>query len=182
MSSYYFPADAGRRLPDNATGAEAIVALLDRLGLPHENITINRKGDTVTVEGHVPDGAAEERLVLAVGNIEGVSWVQNRLTRDHYLSLFDTIGSFANLPAGAAGTESAVTAIHQAQLRGETRFGPCGSLFYTIEPGDTLASIAGRYYGVGDPDAALRLLEANAPMLADEEAMRPGMVLRIPPH
>jgi hypothetical protein len=82
MSSYHFPADAGRQLPENATGAEAIVALLDRLGMPHENITINRKGDTVTVEGHVPDGAAEERLVLAVGNIKGVSWVQDRLTRD----------------------------------------------------------------------------------------------------
>ncbi len=182
MSSFYFPADTGRQLPGNAPGSEAIVALLDRLGLPHENITISRKGDTVTVEGHVPDGAAEERLVLAVGNIKGVSWVQDRLTRDHYSSLFDTIGSFANLPAGAAGTESAVTAIHNAQLRGETRFGPCGSLFYTIEPGDSLNSIASRYYGASNPDAALRLLDANSPMLADAEAMRPGMVLRIPPH
>jgi nucleoid-associated protein YgaU len=182
MSSYYFPADAGRQLPGNATGAEAIVALLDRLGLPHEGIRISRKGDTVTIEGHVPDGAAEERLVLAVGNIKGVSWVQDRLTRDHYPGLLDALGSFANLPAGAAGTESAVTAIHQAQLRGETRFGPCGSLFYTIQKGDTLGGIAGRFYGVRDADARLRLLDANSPMLADEAALRPGMVLRVPPR
>jgi len=177
MPSYRFPVDAGRRLTDATP--KAITAELDRLGLPHEGVHISRQGDSVSLDGKVKDADVAERLVLAIGNLQGVGRVQDRLGHGHKPSLFDTLGAFAHLPAGAASTEAAETAVHAAKPEPETHFGPGGSLFHTVQPGETLAEIAARH----DPgrDAEMRLLAANAPILPDAAALRPGMVVRIPP-
>ncbi|MBL6455609.1 LysM peptidoglycan-binding domain-containing protein [Belnapia sp. T6] len=174
MPSYEFPADAG--LPLSGAGPEAITAHLDRLGLPHAGLRINRRGEVVTLEGSVADGDAAERLVLATGNLQGVARVEDKLTPAHTPGLLDSLGAFARLPAGAASTEAAETAMHQAQVETGTRFGPGRSLFHTMQPGETLAELAARHLG-GDER---RLMEANAPILAGT-LPGPGMVIRIPP-
>ncbi|RYI99191.1 MAG: hypothetical protein EON47_17490 [Acetobacteraceae bacterium] len=183
MPSYHFPAEAGEALPDTRPetfGPEAIAALLDRLGLAHDGVRITRQGDTVTLEGRVADAAAEELLVLATGNLAGIGQVRDQLTTGHAPGLLDSLGAFARLPAGSASTEAAETAVHAAQPEAGTRFGPAGSLFHAMQPGESLADLAARHYG--DPAAGeRRLLEANAAILRNAGSPGPGLVLRIPP-
>ena len=176
MPSYHFPAEAGQPLPDATP--EAIAALLDRMGVAHAGVRIARRGDTVTLEGRVADAAAEELLVLATGNLAGIAQVRDQLTAGQAPGLLDSLGAFARLPAGSASTEAAETAVHAAMPEAGTRFGPAGSLFHALQPGETLAALAARHYG--DPGGERRLQEANAPVLAGG-APGPGLVLRIPP-
>ncbi|SDC17466.1 BON domain-containing protein [Belnapia rosea] len=174
MPSYEFPAEAG--LSAQGAEPEAIAAHLDRLGLTHSGVRITRRGEAVTLEGQVADGEAAELLVLAAGNLQGVSRVEDKLVPARTPGLLDSLGAFARLPAGAASTEAAETAIHHAQVETGTRFGPGRSLFHTMQPGETLATLAARHLG-GDER---RLLEANAPVLGGAMPGL-GMVIRIPP-
>ncbi len=50
--------------------------------------------------------------------------------------------------------------------------------FYTVQSGDTLSAIAKAQYG--DPNAYMKIFEANKPMLSDPDKIYPGQVLRIP--
>ena len=91
MPSYHFPAEAGAALPD--TRPEAITARLDRLGLSHDGVRIDRRGDTVILEGRVADAATEELLVLATGNLAGIAHVRDQLTAGQAPGLLDSLGA-----------------------------------------------------------------------------------------
>ncbi|MDB5374849.1 MAG: LysM domain/BON superfamily protein [Belnapia sp.] len=174
MPVYEFPADAG--LPAGGATPEAIAAQLDRRGLPHAGIRITCQGETVTLEGQVADGDAAELLVLAIGNLQGVARIEDRLMPARSPGLLDGLAGFAKLPAGAAGTEAAETAVHRARVETGSHFGPGRSLLHTMQPGETLAMLAARHLG-GDER---RLREANVAILGDA-VPGPGMVIRIPP-
>jgi nucleoid-associated protein YgaU len=58
--------------------------------------------------------------------------------------------------------------------------GPGGSVFYTVQKGDTLSAIAKRHYG--EANAYMAIFEANRPMLDHPDRIYPGQVLRIPPR
>jgi len=49
---------------------------------------------------------------------------------------------------------------------------------YTVEPGDTLRSIAQRFYG--DENQWERIFNANRDQIDDPDTLFPGQVLRIP--
>lgn len=53
------------------------------------------------------------------------------------------------------------------------------SKFYTVVSGDTLSKISKAQYG--DPNAYMKIFEANKPMLSHPDKIYPGQVLRIPP-
>lgn len=53
-----------------------------------------------------------------------------------------------------------------------------GFLQYTVEPGDTLSSIAARFYG--DASLADRLYQANRHQVHDPDLIFVGQVLRVP--
>lgn len=180
MPSYHFPAEAGQTLTDTKPetfGPEAITARLKSLGLAQDGLRIDRRGDTVTLEGRVADAATQELLVLATGNLAGIAHVRDQLTTGHAPGLLDSLGAFARLPAGSASTEAAETTVHAAQAEPATRFGPAGSLFHTLQPGESLADVAHRHFGEGHGEARLRA--ANAAILGDAEP-GPGIVVRIP--
>lgn len=42
-------------------------------------VSVNIEGDTVTLEGNAADQASKEKVILAAGNIEGVSSVQDNI-------------------------------------------------------------------------------------------------------
>ncbi|MBV1800183.1 BON domain-containing protein [Siccirubricoccus sp. G192] len=180
MTTYHFPIEAGAAIAGSPPNAHAITGMLDRFGLPAAGLRIGCSGSVATLEGSVPDDSTRERVVLAVGNLQGIEQVDDRLTVAKPTGLLDMLGSFARLPAGAASTEAAETAVHRATPEPGTVFGPAGSLLHTVQPGETLADIASRHYG--GPGETRRILEANAPILADAGALRPGMVLRLPPR
>jgi nucleoid-associated protein YgaU len=51
--------------------------------------------------------------------------------------------------------------------------------FYTVTRGDTLSTIAKKFYG--DPGRYMKIFEENKPMLKDPDEIYPGQMLRIPP-
>ena len=59
--------------------ASALLAHVKALGLPYNSLTVKTSGDTVTLEGEVAKQEDAEKIALAVGNVEGVQVVDNRL-------------------------------------------------------------------------------------------------------
>ena len=49
------------------------------LGLEVENLSINIEGDTATVQGKTLDQSTREKIVLVVGNTEGIAMVDDQL-------------------------------------------------------------------------------------------------------
>ncbi|MCE7062076.1 MULTISPECIES: peptidoglycan-binding protein LysM [Dyadobacter] len=59
--------------------ASALLAHVKALGLFYNNLTVKTSGDTVTLDGEVANQEDSEKIALAVGNVEGVQVVDNRL-------------------------------------------------------------------------------------------------------
>jgi nucleoid-associated protein YgaU len=59
--------------------ASALLAHVKALGLKYNNLTVKTSGDTVTIEGEVASQEDAEKIALAVGNVEGVKVVDDRL-------------------------------------------------------------------------------------------------------
>ena len=59
--------------------ASALLAHVKGLGLPYNSLTVKVSGETVALEGEVAKQEDGEKISLAVGNVEGVSSVDNRL-------------------------------------------------------------------------------------------------------
>ncbi|MEZ4852741.1 peptidoglycan-binding protein LysM [Flavobacterium sp.] len=59
--------------------ASALLNHVKELGLSYQTIVIKLKGDDVTLEGKVDKQEDAEKIVLAVGNVEGVDTVDNQM-------------------------------------------------------------------------------------------------------
>ncbi|WP_417685631.1 peptidoglycan-binding protein LysM [Roseibium sp.] len=83
MGFFDFVKDAGKKLfgDDEAetAGAEAIQAEVAELGLDGD-VKVEVSGDTVKVAGAAPTQEAREKLILAVGNVLGISKVEEEIT------------------------------------------------------------------------------------------------------
>ncbi|AUD02671.1 peptidoglycan-binding protein LysM [Spirosoma pollinicola] len=62
--------------------AQALLDHVKQLGLAYNSLTVKTKGDTVTITGSVKSQEDSEKIALAVGNVEGVSAVDNQLVVD----------------------------------------------------------------------------------------------------
>lgn len=65
------------------------------IGLKYEILTITLRGDDVVLEGKVTNQSDSEKIVLAVGNVEGVDTVDNQMTVSEWKpsSKFHTVAS-----------------------------------------------------------------------------------------
>ena len=82
MGLFSFLRDVGAKLSGHggaysAPTPEALGNELKRLGLPADNIQMTVEGDTIHLSGRVPDAETREKVVLAVGNVEGVGKVDD---------------------------------------------------------------------------------------------------------
>ncbi len=59
--------------------ASALLNHIKQLGLSYNTLTVKTHGDTVTLTGAVNTQEDAEKLALAVGNVEGVTTVDNQL-------------------------------------------------------------------------------------------------------
>lgn len=59
--------------------ASALLAHVKSLGLKYNSLSVNTAKDSVTLEGEVASQEDAEKITLAVGNVEGVQIVDNRL-------------------------------------------------------------------------------------------------------
>ena len=62
--------------------AQALLNHVKQLGLAYNTLTVKTNGDTVTLTGSVKKQEDAEKIALAVGNVEGVSAVDNQLEVD----------------------------------------------------------------------------------------------------
>jgi nucleoid-associated protein YgaU len=62
-----------------ARKAKALVRAVNELGLGVEDLSVSVSGETVTVSGKVDSQADREKVVLALGNTEGVARVNDQL-------------------------------------------------------------------------------------------------------
>ena len=61
--------------------ASALIAHVQELGLAFKTLKVSIKADdTVVVAGEVEEQADSEKIVLALGNVEGVESVDNQMT------------------------------------------------------------------------------------------------------
>ena len=54
--------------------------VVDSMGIPIENMDLNVEGEKVTIYGQVQEQAHKEKLILALGNVNGIATVDDRLT------------------------------------------------------------------------------------------------------
>lgn len=136
-------------------------------GINSDKLNFRFENSVLIVDGNVPDQETREKVILIVGNVEGVGKVDDRLT-------VGTQAPATAIAAAAAMQVAAATAASAVQAPAEWT-----TKTYTVQKGDTLSAIAKAMYG----KASLypTIFEANKPMLKDPDKIYPGQVLRIPP-
>lgn len=81
MGLLSFVKNAGKSLFGSADAAEPTVdglqAELDELGLDASGLDISVDGDTVKVDGNAVDQETKEKIILAMGNVEGIAAVED---------------------------------------------------------------------------------------------------------
>jgi len=60
--------------------AQALLDYVKQLGLPYNTIKLSVTDDDVKVEGEVAQQSDAEKIILAIGNVEGVDQVDNLMT------------------------------------------------------------------------------------------------------
>ncbi|MCB0572054.1 MAG: peptidoglycan-binding protein LysM [Phaeodactylibacter sp.] len=63
----------------NQQKAKLLVSIVEGLGLKVEGLQVEMQGETVVVSGQADSQATREKVILALGNVEGVSAVDDRL-------------------------------------------------------------------------------------------------------
>ncbi len=166
MGFFDFMKSAGRAVGiggDEPPKPEDLRQEVDRLGLDVLDLDIQVEGGTVKVSGKTMSQADRERIVLALGNVQGVEKVEESIQ----------VEQAAAAPAGESPESPGAAA-------GPPPEGGAESRFYTVKSGDTLSSIAKAEYG--DAGKYPAIFEANRPMLDAPDRIYPGQVLRIPPN
>lgn len=146
-------------------------------GLPTNGLRCWLENEVMVVTGWAPDLATKEKIILAVGNVEGVDQVEDRIA----------IGSppkpatpSVAVPAEAPIAEAITVELADGELptAKDLEDAAFSSRTYTVQKGDTLSKIAKEMYGNAGKYPVI--FEANQPMLKHPDKIYPGQVLRIP--
>jgi nucleoid-associated protein YgaU len=167
MGLFNFVKAAGEKLLGGGkpVTAEGLVDHIKALNLKIDKLFISWDGTTVILFGIVPDEAEKEKAILAVGNLDGVDKVIDRLK---------IAVDAAAIPTGTTVAASAPEVVDVAKEPA----GVTDSVFYTVKSGDTLSKIAKEQYH--DANKYPAIFDANKPMLKSPDKIYPGQVLRIP--
>jgi nucleoid-associated protein YgaU len=95
MGLWSFVKDAGKKVfgggdDEEVTGA-ALKDELKELGLDSDDLDITVEGDTVKVSGKAASQEMKEKVILAVGNIEGVAAVEDDVSGGDADPVFHTV-------------------------------------------------------------------------------------------
>ncbi len=158
MSIYSFIKD---KLGLGGPDADKIKAHITELGLHVTNFDVNIADGVATLTGLAVNRAEASKIVMAVGNTDGVTKVDNQMRVP--------LASIQPVPGAAAPAPDADDTADEDKV-----------VFYQVERGDTLSAIAKKHYG--NANLYNEIFEANRPMLSHPDKIYPGQVLRIPPH
>lgn len=177
MGIFDFVAGAGAKLfgatkPEEAKEVyKPLAAHVEENGISAKGLSFRFENGALIAEGNVPTQEIREKVILIVGNVEGVSRVDDRLT----------VGTPAPVAAAAAAPAATPAAGGSSTLAKASAAEPTGwsSKTYTVKKGDTLSAISKEMYG--NANKYQLIFEANQPMLKHPDKIYPGQVLRIPP-
>ncbi len=93
MGLWSFVKDSGKKLfgGGDEPEAEALKKEIEDLGLDASGIDISVEGDTVKLEGAAASDELKEKIILAVGNVEGVGAVEDSTTGGGAEPVFHTV-------------------------------------------------------------------------------------------
>lgn len=158
----------------DAQKAKELERVVKGLGLSIQDLSIEVDGETATVYGQSDRIDYKEKAILAVGNVEGIGSVDDRIV---WLRPAEISTASDDIQPSVEAVE--VTADRSIDAE-ETRAADYAvSQFHTVEKGDSLSKISKTYYGTYNK--YMVIFEANEPMLKSPDAIYPGQVLRIPP-
>ncbi len=185
MGLFSFVASAGAKLfggkkPSEIPNLSALVREhVRKVGLPVDHVHYWFEKEVLVAAGWVKDKATKEKLIVAVGNVEGVDQVEDRLVVGAPPK-FDTPAPAATpSPAATPIIAEAPIPVEALPTREDAEKDAFESRTHVVEKGDTLSKIAKEVYG--NANKYMVIFEANKPMLADPDKIYPGQVLRIPP-
>ena len=121
MGLFDFVKAAGKKLgfgDDDAEAAEALKKEIDSHDLGSEGVTIEVDGDKAIIKGEVASQEALEKIIIAAGNVEGISKVETEVEAPEAKeSVFHTVAkgdSLWKIAAEHYGNGSKYPAIFEA--------------------------------------------------------------------
>jgi nucleoid-associated protein YgaU len=159
--------------------SEVIAKHVASVGLPVKHIHYFLEQEVMVVAGWVDDKVMKEKVVLAVGNVEGVDKVEDRLVvgQAPVFKKPEPVKVAEAVPVAAVVAKPPVEELPTAEELAKQE--AWSSKSYTVVKGDTLSKIAKEFYG--DAMKYPVIFEANKPMLSHPDKIYPGQMLRIPP-
>ncbi|MCE8509481.1 peptidoglycan-binding protein LysM [Ruegeria pomeroyi] len=107
MGLWSFVKDSGKKLfggGEEEPQVEALQKEIADLGLDASGVEISVEGDTVKLEGAAASDELKEKIILAVGNVEGVGAVDDQTTGGGGEPVFHTVAKGDTLWAVAEKT------------------------------------------------------------------------------
>ncbi len=181
--------------------------VIDTLGLPNENISISMEGtDVVVLSGTCETQEDKEKIILALGNVDGIAFVDDRVSVTnptppavfYTVTKTDTLGKIAKAQYGDAMKYPVIFEANKPMLTHPDKIYPGQVLrippvegtysataqssatpsTYTVKSGDTLGKIAKAIYG--DAMKYKDIYAANMDTMKSPDSVRVGQVLNIP--
>lgn len=187
MGVFSFLSSAGSKLfggkkPSEIPNLQAVIRdHVKKIGLPDKHIHYWLEEEIMVVSGWVSDKPTKEKVIIAVGNVEGVDKVEDRLVVGAPpVAITPPAAPTADATAATSTETSAEAPLQAEQLptREQAAAFAWSSRTHTVEKGDTLSKIAKEVYG--NAGKYQIIFEANKPMLSHPDKIYPGQVLRIP--
>ena len=174
--------------------------VLESLNLPNDRLDIYYDDDVVTVSGSVETQADKEKVILALGNVNGVAYVDDRIevsnpepeSAFYTVKKGDSLSKIAKRFYGDAMKYPQIFEANRPMLSDPDKIYPGQNLripkvegtyssslaTYEVQPGDTLGKIAKSE--LGDASKYMAIYEANDDILDDPNSIKVGQRLTIP--
>ena len=172
MGVFDFVKSAGEKLLDLSPGMKAAEILVEQVRkhkLGKGDVKVEQSGDTVKISGTASSQADKEKMILAVGNVNGVARVEDDIIIIDPSDQGPAAQPPSRNPGAAAPAPAAVRALEAAAAAATE----APAQFYTVVKGDTLSEI-GQKFGVDWREIA------KVNHIANPDLIHPGQVFRIP--
>ena len=110
----------------------ALRTVIDATGIPIQNMDLDVAGDKATLYGQVQEQAHKEKLILALGNVQGIATVEDKLTvvtpapeaTFYEVKSGDTLGKIAKQHYGDAGKYTQIFEANKPMLKDPDKIYP----------------------------------------------------------
>lgn len=117
---------------ENVKAAQKLEATIHDLDLKIENLNIQIEGDMATISGKAIDQSTREKIILVVGNVEGIAQVDDNMEVEnkepeavfHTVETGDTLGKIAQQHYGSASKYPEIFEANKPMLKDPNKIYP----------------------------------------------------------